>query len=528
MLLLASTQARPETVRAFDAVCGRCHAEIYRRYVETRMANASGPALDGVETGAFTHQASGVQYRVFVENGSALLGYSREGDDTMRGRRRLEFFLGSGNHGRTYLYSMDGYWFETPIAWYSRKRGYDMRPSYLNDKEMPLNLPTTSGCLRCHASGVRVEESGTRNHFAGAPFQHAGITCETCHGDAAAHAASSGKAAVINPAKLDAERRDSVCIVCHLEGETTVPRRGRSLLDYRAGERAGDYASWFVLAGAGTTNRVVSQVEAFEVSRCKRASGDRMSCITCHDPHGGPSSGDRVAFYRSKCLACHTQARFASGHYANQPDCTQCHMPKRSPEDIPHEQWTDHRILPQSSQLTFQPAISGEISLVPVPGIAQQPTERDIAIAYYDVVSHGDVSLVRRARELAEAAIRADPDDGELLTASGVLAQMANDRGAATEAYRRALGLNPDDYTAAMNLGVLLVRSGELSRASELWRRAFARNADITELGMNLAAARCLAGDRAGAETVLRTVLSYSPDHRQGRLELRTMACPPR
>jgi len=75
---------------------------------------------------------------------------------------------------------------------------------------------------------------------------------------------------------------------------------------------------------------------------------------------------------------------------------------------------------------------------------------------------------------------------------------------------------------------VLLVRSGELSRASELWRRAFARNADITELGMNLAAARCLAGDRAGAETVLRTVLSYSPDHRQGRLELRTMACPPR
>jgi predicted CXXCH cytochrome family protein len=534
ILLLSSTDGRSQpakgtaTVREFDAVCARCHAEIFQRYTKTSMANASGPATEGIELGTFTHRASGVQYRVFVENGSAWLGYSRECDPSIHGRKRLEYFLGSGNHGRTYLYSTDRYWFETPIAWYARKHGYDMRPAYSDDKEMPLNLPMTSGCLRCHATEVQTEEPGTRNRFASIPFLHGGVACENCHGAASAHAASSGKAAVINPAKLDPERRDSICIICHLEGETSVPRLGHSLLDFRPGGRAGDYASWFILAGAGTAKRAVSQVEAFQLSRCKRASGERMSCITCHDPHGSPAGQNRVAFYRSKCLTCHTESRFAVSHYPSQPDCTQCHMPKRLPEDIPHEQWTDHRIVRESSDLALQPAISGDTSLIAVPGIVQHPSSRDVAMAYSDVAAHGDVALLKRARSLLEAAIQPDAADSDLLTAAGVVAQMENDRAAAADEYRRALGRNPDDYKAAMNLGVLLARSGQAGKASDLWSQLFSRNEDMTDLGMNLEAARCMTGDRAGAIDALRTVLSYNPDHQRGRKELQTLESDPR
>jgi predicted CXXCH cytochrome family protein len=493
------------------------------------MANASGPAIEGIEPGTFIHQASGVQYRVFTENGSAWLSYSRAGDAEMQGRQQLDFFLGSGNHGRTYLYSIGGYWFETPIAWYARRRGYDMRPSYLNDKEMPFNLPVTAGCLRCHATGVQTEDPGTRNHYAGLPFLGGGIACEGCHGDTAAHVSTGGKAAVINPVKLDAERRDSVCIVCHLEGDTTVPHRGRELVNYKVGERIGDYASFFVLSGAGTTNRAVSQVEALNLSTCKRSSGDRMSCMSCHDPHGSPAPQDRVAFYRSRCTACHSDTKFTSQHFPNQPDCTQCHMPKSSPTDIPHEQWTDHRILRHPGTVVMESATPSESALIPVPGIAQHPTERDFALAYYDIVSHGDVSFATRARKLLEALT----PDNEVLTAIGVLAQMANDRKQSTDAYSRAIALDPDDYTAAMNLGVLLARSGETARASELWRKTFARNQDITGLGMNLAAASCLLGDKTAAEDTLRIVLRYSPDHQSGRQELEAMQsgaqpCPPK
>lgn len=159
-------------------VCGKCHQDIYRNYLGTRMANASGPAVEGLETGSFQHAASGVRYRVFLEGGAAWLSYERPGDPEMHGRQKLEYFMGSGNHGRTYLYSINGYWFETPIAWYARKHGYDMRPAYLNDKEMPFNLPMNASCLRCHVSGAQVEDAGTRDHYSGPPFMQGGIICQ--------------------------------------------------------------------------------------------------------------------------------------------------------------------------------------------------------------------------------------------------------------------------------------------------------------------------------------------------------------
>jgi predicted CXXCH cytochrome family protein len=487
------------------------------------MANASGPAVDGLEAGSFLHAVSGVQYRVFQESGAAWLSYERPGDGAMHGRQKLEYFMGSGNHGRTYLYSVNGYWFETPIAWYARKHGYDMRPAYLNDKEMPFNLPMNASCLRCHVSGPRVEDAGTRNHYGGAPFAQGGITCVACHGDGAQHVRSGGSGATVNPAKLDAERRDSVCISCHLEGDVAVPRLGRSPVSYRPGERIADYVSYFVRRGANTASRAVSQVEALNQSRCKRMSADRMSCMTCHDPHRSVGAGERVKFYRSKCLGCHVQAKYAAAHYATTSDCTRCHMPKSAPTDIPHEQWTDHRILRTPGAAEFEPAFTGEDELVAVPGIRQQPSERDLALGYYNLVADGDISQMQRARKLLETVLKADAKDVEVLKAQGVLAQMQNDRAQAVQFYRSVLDQAPNDYTASLNLGVLLARSGQLKPAADLWSRSFAQNEDITELGMNLASVRCMLGDGPGAEQALRRVLLYSPDHRAARERMRAI-----
>lgn len=487
------------------------------------MANASGPAVNGIEPGSFLHQASGVQYRVFVDNGAAWLSYERPVDPAMRGQQKLEYFMGSGNHGRTYLYAVNGYWFETPIAWYARKHGYDMRPAYLNDKEMPFNLPMNASCLRCHVSGAQVEDTGTRNHYSGAPFLAGGITCEACHGDGAQHAASGGSGPIVNPAKLDPERRDSVCISCHLEGDVAVPRLGKSLVNYRPGERISDYVSYFVRSGAKTSSRAVSQVEALNQSRCKRTSGDAMSCTTCHDPHRNVGAGERVAFYRSKCLGCHVQTKYATEHFRSTPDCTQCHMPKSAPTDIPHEQWTDHRILRTPDAPRLEAAFAGADSLTPVPGIKQQPGDRDLALAYYNLVSDGDLSQSARARTMLETALKSDRNDIEVLKAAGVLAQMQNDRADATRFYRSVLAQDGNDYTAALNLGVLLARSGQLKEAADLWQGAFSRNEDITELGINLASVRCLLGQKVAAEQVLRRVLVYSPDHRRAREELKAM-----
>ncbi len=203
------------------------------------MARASGPALDGLMQGSFTHAASGVHYMIFERDGAGWLSYARPATAArgyLNGEVKLEYFIGSNTRGRTYLFERDGYWFEAPVNWYAKKRVWDMAPSYLSAREMPLTLPVDANCLHCHVSGVAAAVPGARNHFAGAPFARGGIGCASCHGDASDHVRTKGKAPVLNPAKLDAARRDSVCLQCHLEGETAIYRLGHSLAAYRPGE----------------------------------------------------------------------------------------------------------------------------------------------------------------------------------------------------------------------------------------------------------------------------------------------------
>ena len=45
--------------------CAGCHSEIYKSYLSTAMAQASGPATQNLITGEFQHKPSGVHYRVY-------------------------------------------------------------------------------------------------------------------------------------------------------------------------------------------------------------------------------------------------------------------------------------------------------------------------------------------------------------------------------------------------------------------------------------------------------------------------------
>jgi len=508
------------TVSNSDAVCATCHKQVFQSYLATPMANASGLAADGVIPGAFKDNVSGVEYQIFLKDGAAWLAYERAGLPELRGQQKLTYFMGSGAHARTYLYSVNGYWFESPAVYYAEKGGYDMRPSFARDTEMPFNLPLNSGCVRCHSSGTLKEDPGTLNHYAGSPFLQAGITCESCHGDTTQHVASRGKTPLLNLAKLDSGRRDSVCLNCHLEGDSNIAHRGRSVMNFKPGDLITDYVSYYVRAGAGAMNRGVSQVEALSLSLCKRMSGDRMTCTTCHDPHYVPPPSQRVAYFRTKCLACHTDPKYAAGHYHQTPDCTSCHMPRKDAPDLAHSEWTDHRILRQPQASTATAAPGQEPSLVSVPGVPQEANERDLALAYYNMVANGHSAFAGRTRDLLQAAGKTDPDDPDVLVALGFMAQAQDDRIQASSDYQQTLKLDPNNYTAAMNLAVLMARAGQLPAATDIWQNIFAHNEDLTALGMNLAAAHCMLGDKKSSEDVLKRVLVYSPDHQSARKEL--------
>jgi len=187
--------------------CAHCHSPIYESYKRTAMARASGPATEALAPGEFTHKPSGVHYRIYSEGGNAWLSFERPGDSSVRGKKQLLYYIGSGRRGRSYLFETDGFLFESPVNWYTDAHMWDMTPGYQAAREMPLNLPAYTGCLHCHVSGMQSPIEGTSNHYPKPAFTRNGIDCERCHGPGAAHVNGG---AIVNPAKLPPARRDEV------------------------------------------------------------------------------------------------------------------------------------------------------------------------------------------------------------------------------------------------------------------------------------------------------------------------------
>ncbi len=509
LLLLAAplALAQATSVRVADAPCASCHQQIYQSYLRTPMANASGAAADNLKSGTWLHQASGIAYSIQNANGGPALTWHDIHSLQPDQQATLSYFLGSGHLGITWLYSVDHYLFESPVAWYAATGRLDMKPGLEKSGTRLPALPIGSACLRCHMSAVQRSDTGSINRYSGLPFLHTGITCEACHGDTLQHVLSGGKTPVVDPASLRPDLRDSVCISCHLEGDVSVKRAGRNALDYRPGQPISEYLAYYVYASSDPNARGVSEVEQFSQSMCKRMSGDRMSCTSCHDPHFTPAASERVAFFRKKCLACHGGS-FAVSHHLENPDCTSCHMPHNGAENIPHVAWTDHRILrrPQASS----PG-SSEVSNQLTPIFSPGATQRDLGMAWYLALAQGNHAAEPFAWSLLHGQREALSSDPAALDALAELdAERGNYKDAEAE-FRRVLVLEPADVTALSNLGTLLARQGKLSEATQLLQQAFERNRDLGGLAMNLARVQCSAGDAAGETQTLRTALHYNP-----------------
>jgi hypothetical protein len=532
-IIHAQAQAAPEAipVSQADQVCARCHQAIVANYLRTPHAVASGLAMDKFIPGSLTQAASGVTYSISAKDGHAWLTYSDPHDPALAGSHKLDYYLGSGHLGVTYLYSVDGYLLESPIAYYTHIARYDMKPGLAGVSEGAPAIPLTPECLRCHMSGVEKTDAGSLNHYTGAPFHDGGVACESCHGDASAHVQSGGRAPVLNPAKLTPDRRDSICISCHLEGDISVEKNGRSALDFHPGDAISQDLTYFIYGHAGANERGVSEVEQFAASHCKRASGDQMSCTTCHDPHFVPSAAGRVTYYRAKCLSCHGMghagAAFATAHHPENPDCTSCHMPRNTAENIPHVAWTDHRILARPDAASDSTPATRYDELIPV--FSPNATQRDLALAFYTAVMEGHTEDGAQAYSLLTDAFAGNANDVQVLNALGTLANMKGDTAQAARLFATVLTLDAKNSFAATDLAVLKARSGKLNEARALLEPVFNRNQDEPGIAVDLAAVDCLAGDGAAARATLETALRFSPgshDLRQRLAQTGTCGAP--
>jgi tetratricopeptide (TPR) repeat protein len=496
--------------------CAKCHAAVFQSYQRTAMARASGPASENLIAGDFFHKKSGVNYRIYAEGGKVWLTFERPGDPLVRGKRELLYYIGQGRRGRTYLFSVDGFLFESPVNWYTDKHMWDMAPAYGDVHEAPMNLPALTSCLDCHVSGFQPPIQGTENRYKMPVFAYSGVACERCHGPGAAHVNGG---TIVNPAILSPDRRDAVCMQCHLEGNAAIERPGKHLYQFRPGDDLSNYIRYYVVAADHPSSlRATSQFEALAQSMCKKKSGAAMSCMSCHDPHRSVPAEERVSFYRERCLACH--AGLSTRHHVSQPDCTSCHMPASPSTDVAHTEVTDHRIPRRpntgpvmENAMPTPVSAASLLRLVPFPDSPEAERDnRDMALAWATMAEHGDAAVLKEAEQSLRKALQESPKDPALLTSLAYVEQRRGALDEAREFYQRALAQDPNLIDAASNLGVIEANRGHIRDAVTLWEGAFQRAPGRSSIGMNIARAFCGAGHVDQAREFTMRVLQFNPD----------------
>jgi hypothetical protein len=163
---------------------------------------------------------------------------------------------------------------------------------------------------------------------------------------------------------------------CHQIGDVRVLKPGKDFQSFRPGSALDDTMSILLVPPTRESppqQDLLEHYYSMTLSKCYRGSGQRLSCISCHDPHVEPSSVEAPAYFRKKCLTCHTEKSCTvplPARERQQPadDCAGCHMKKRDVREISHSTITNHRILarPEESfpDVAFQQTTSALPDLI--------------------------------------------------------------------------------------------------------------------------------------------------------------------
>jgi photosynthetic reaction center cytochrome c subunit len=445
--------------------CMFCHPGEVEGYARSAMAHSlrrAGQEPDGTVSAhgsRITVRSSPAGYWQHWENGGDSSDY------------RVDFVVGSGNHASGYLVDIGGHLFQSPVAFYTSRKSYDLAPGYENVSDPDFTRPVSEECVLCH-SGTALHIAGTLNQYRPPIFAAEAITCELCHGPVERHLTDPRAGTIVNPAKLEPAARDSVCEQCHLFGVARVPNPGKKLSDFIPGQRLEDtftiYRNALPPGAPAGSFKVISHVEQLALSACARNSGGRLWCGTCHNPHDKPLQ--TVQYYRARCLTCHT-SNFPAAHPGRDTDCLSCHMPRRSAEDGGHTVFTDHRI--QRRPETGQADLSADAGIAAWREPPPELEKRNLGIAYIDVgmQRHSSAFIIQGYRTLTEVQ-RQFTNDSDFFKWIGEALLVGKQTADAKLALERALQLDPDSPVTEAGAASPYIEEGDADRAIAHLERA--------------------------------------------------------
>lgn len=331
-----SQQVRPPAAAHYvgSQACERCHADIYRRWKKTPMANvvrdprehpdAIIPDLSTNHIAPFTRDQVAFVYgsvwkqRYFVKAGSSYVPLPVQWD--IKTKEWLPYHVPN-----------------TGADWWAH-----LYP------ESNMERPTGPTCDGCHSVGfdVRTQRPVEWN-----------VGCERCHGPGSEHAAHPSPANIVNPRKMDSFAENDTCIQCHSQGRSPGNPIGGKFYDWPVGIQAGlRLADFWDLENCTlgktdfyyrpdcTANKNRMQGNDFAQSVMYR---HEITCSSCHDVHGTANYAQLIKPASQICLNCHSpngdngpRGATLEAHTYHEAgsagsECVACHMPAIESEGVP-------------------------------------------------------------------------------------------------------------------------------------------------------------------------------------------------
>ena len=308
------TAAERETFVGSEA-CESCHRDVFRLHQQSQHASAV-TRVDADGHGERFRRPSttqdpnrGLNYETTVIGDRCVL-VTRQGNvETIT---PAHFGFGSGKHAITYMSAAGPDLLELRLSYYSEAKRWDFSPgqqlkSHSGGVVYPQGLvkgpDVVEGCFICHSTAVVKEGGKVRPEST-----LLGVGCESCHGAGRDHIAAAKRGdkdlRMVRLSEQHARISQALCGQCHRSpvsedlhdpfNQTQLPR----------------------LQGL-----------ALSQSPCFTNSGGRLSCLTCHSPHG--DAEQTRAGYNRACTSCHTGSSPDQRQCSLAPtgDCVSCHMP---------------------------------------------------------------------------------------------------------------------------------------------------------------------------------------------------------
>lgn len=521
--------------------CRPCHAEIWSTYARTGMGRSwypmsAAPVIeDWTKKNSFYVPSTGLRYKMTRRDGKFFVRQSIDdgrGGETAVDERELVWAVGSANHSRQYLVEQDGNLFQAPVCWHTQDPVWDLCPGYEYDN-FYFARETGPTCIFCHNDRMTLRP-GARNAFV-EPIPH-GIGCERCHGAGGAHVAKWERGAtptggadptIVNPKRLPSAVRIQVCFPCHLGDSKATERVSlytSALEDFRPGRPITTAVIPFRFVEKTVHEYGLSaQADRMFLSRCFTASGGKLECLTCHDPHVTIFRKDRRAdYFNSACLGCHAQeactAPAAMRQKTTPPDdCVSCHMRKGEPDDQRHVLYTDHwirkRIDEEKKERTrfdvepIFPEVFAKLS----PAEQAFYTGRALQLRTHVVPPAARKIMWPEAEARFRQAIAAGFGRAEGQYFLGLTLAEQGKRAEAAEAYAAAYAKDPKDFNIAFAHGQAVMEHSGPETAERIFGEMAREHPEAAGPLAEMGRARASQGDYAAAYELYKKANAAEP-----------------